>query len=698
MKLAPILKKKNKINSHHGITWEDPWGWVDQPDILSVLKDPKKLQKEVYSYIQQNNEYFNEKFMKATEVLRKKLVSEYKKRIRLEDTSLKFKNFKYYYWTKTTKEGQYPIKLRSLIGSNVEEELWNGDEEKKLHKSEFFSVGDLEISWSERVLGYSLDLTGAEKFKIFLRNISDKKIITKEIENTSGDIHFSLDDKYIFYTQLDDKHRPKKIFRHKIGSAEDDLLIYHEQNDRFSVSLGLTSDYKYWTIASGDHSSSVEYYFSAKEENPKLKLVQKREEDVKYSMDSWTVAGKNYFYLHSNKESKDFEIYRTKDDNMNGWEKYIPARKDVIIGGFTMLDDYMLRHEQADAKMKIFVRNLKNEKEEELTPYISDEPIINPGVSLMQRDTKTTKIFVGYDSMKTAGKTYEFDIVTKSKKLVKEIEIPSGDYRESDYILKRENCLGHDGEEIPMSIVYHKDAPSNSPVVLYGYGQYKSNSFFGFSNTRLSILMRNIKFCVAHVRGGGEKGDRWHKNGKLLKKENSFLDYLSVAKHLINTKYTSKGKIIALGGSAGGWLVAEVLNREPDLFLSAIVHCPFVDVLTTNLCEDLPLTPPEFLEVGRSLKNKDDFLNLRKLSPYEQIKKQNYPPILCVHAISDSRVLVTESVKWTAKLREFKTDDNLLLYKCELDSSHAGKTGRDNVFDELSIDHSFMCLTAGIKN
>ena len=691
----PKLRKQPQIKSAHGISWTDKYAYVDQKNIFDVLKDTSKLLPEIRKYLEENNKHCEHQ-MVGTKDFREKLVEEFKSRIKLDDTSLKFKEIKYYYWTKTTKKGNYSIMLRQRIDdkNNIVEECWNGDEEKKSCGSEFFSVGDIEISWNEELLGYSLDLKGSEEYTIYIRKISDKKLVTKEIQNTSSDIQFSLNDKFVFYTQLDSKHRPKKIFRHKIGSKEKDLLIYSEDDDRFFVSLYLTSDYKYYVLTSSDHTTTEQYFFASNEEHPKPKLVHSREAEVKYSIDSW----QNYFYLHTNKGAKDYKICRTKNKSFEKWEDYVPAKKDVLIGGFTMLNEFMIRGEQSNALTKLFVRNLKTDQEEELT--ITDEKIINPGVSLMQKDTNTTKVYIGYDSMKTPGKSYEYDLIMKEKKLVKEVEIPSRDHNPNDYILERLHCKSHDNEDIPISLIYHKDikVDGSAKLLLYAYGAYGNSIFGSFSATKLSLLKRGIIYAIAHVRGGREKGSRWWDDGKLLKKKNTFFDYIACAKYLIEKKYTYKGGIIFLGGSAGGLLGGSVANLAGDLFLSMILTVPFVDVLTTNLNEELPLTPSEFLEIGRSKMDKEHFEYIKSYSPYEQIQKQKYPHMLVHGSLSDSRVLITEPTKYVAKLRDLKTDNNLLLYKVELEAGHSGKTGRDNALEELSFDFAFMLKTAGIIN
>ena len=358
----PQLAKKPEKKSCHGIEWEDNYSWIHQKNILEVLKDGSKLIPEVRDYLEKENAY-TEFHLKDTKQIQKKLFDEIKGRIKLDDESLPFKDLKYFYWTKTTEKGNYSIKLRKKIGTDEEEEIWNGDKEKNKLKTEYFGVGDLEVSWNDEFLGYSLDLKGSEYYTIFVRNIKTGKFVTEEIKDTSGSILFSMDDKYIFYSKLDENHRPRKIFRHKLGtSVNEDVLIFEEKTEAFTVSIGLSSDEKYYFISTSDHNTSEQYYFSVNEEKPKPKLIQKREKGIIYSVNSWN----DNFYMHTNKNAEDFKIEKTKDINFKEWDTYVPAKDETLIGGLTFLKNWEIRSEVTNALGKIFVKNLKDNKEEEL--------------------------------------------------------------------------------------------------------------------------------------------------------------------------------------------------------------------------------------------------------------------------------------------------------------------------------------------
>ncbi len=678
----PKLRKQPIIKSCHNINWEDEYSWVHQENILEVLKDGSKLLPEVKEYLIEENTH-TENVMADTKELQKKLFNEIKSRIKLDDESLPYKDKKYEYWTKVTKEGNYSKKLRRKIGEKNIETYWDGDLEAKGKK--FFNTGDIAVSNNDELLAYSVDDKGSEYFTIFVRHIADNKIIEEPIPDTAGGITWSYDDKYFFYSKLDKFHRPRQIYRHKLGSkVKDDELIFEEKDERFTCGIGTSSDEKFYFISTSEHTTSEVYFFTKDQTKPEPKLILKRKEGVEYSIDSWN----GYFWMHTNQDAKDFKISRCKHDELNNWKDFVPAKEEVLIGGFVLLNDWMIRSERVDALPKLFIRNLKTNQEEEL--IISDEEIISPGMTLMQKDRNTNTLRIGYESPKTPSRTYEYNIVTKEKKLVKELEIPSG-YNRDDYVVKRKNCLGHDGRKIPITITYHKDTKldGSANLLLYGYGSYGHSISPSFSTTRLSLINRNIIWATAHIRGGMERGMKFWEEGKMLNKKNTFKDYISCANYLIDNKFTSKGKIIGYGGSAGGLLMGAVVNEAPDLFLGMIMAVPFVDCLTTNLDHSLPLTAGEFNEFGNAKENPEHFKYIMSYSPYHNIKKMDYPHLLITTSLSDNRVLFDEPTKFTARLRDMKTDNNLLLFKCEMDAGHGGKSGRDAAIEEVAFDYSF---------
>ena len=471
----PKLRQQKTTKKCHEVSWEDNYAWVHQKNILEVLKNPALLNSEVRKYLEENNEYTNNQ-LKDTNKIQKKLFNEIKGRIKLDDESLPYTDKKYIYWSKTTKETNYSIKLRKKIGTNKIEEFWSGEVEKKKLNAEYFGIGDLEVSNNDEMLAYSLDLKGSEYFTIYFRKISDGKVLAEKIEETSGSITWSLDDQYIFYSKLDQHHRPRKIYRHKIGtSTKNDQLIYEEKDEGFTCGIEISSDEKYFLISTSDHTTSEVYFFDVNEVTPKPKLFKKRQKEIKYSVDSW----KENFFIHTNLNAEDFKICICKHSNIEEWQDYIKATNGVLIGGFNLLNQWMIRSEIRDALAKLYIRDLNTQKEHEL--IITDEKVITPGASLMQKDRNTNKIYVAYNSPKIPGKTYIYDILTKEKKLVKEEIIPSG-HNSDDYIVERVNCDSHDGKKIPLTITRHKKTKldGSANLLLYAYGSYGTSMGQGF--------------------------------------------------------------------------------------------------------------------------------------------------------------------------------------------------------------------------
>ena len=542
-------------------------------------------------------------------------------------------------------------------------------------------------------MAYSLDLKGSEYYTIYLRNLRTGKNEIDLIENTSGGITWSLDSKSFFYSKLDKYHRPRQIFKHTIGTpVKDDNLIFEEKDETFTCGISLTSDEKFYIISTSDHITTEDYFFPSNARDIKPVLFKQRKKDVRYSIDSW----KGFFYVHTNEDARDYKILRCKTDSVDKLEVFIPSKKETVIGGLEFLDNYIIRSEKSDAIPKLLIRNIKTNEEEEIK--ISNEAIGVPGVSLMQKDTNTTKIRVHWESMATPSKIYEYDIVTKEKKIVKETEIPSG-HDPDRYVVERIKAKSHDGRMIPISLVRLKNAKQDgkSKVLLYAYGAYKHSISPSFSASRFCLVDRGITFAIAHVRGGGDKGDIWHTEGKKKLKKNTFLDYVACAKHLIDQRYTYRGGICFYGGSAGGLTGGAVANLAPELFFSMLLLVPFVDTMTTMLNEKLPLTPAEWELWGNPIESKEFFEYILSYSPYNNIEKKDYPPMLVTTSLFDNRVLYSEPVKYIAKLRDLKTDNNYQLLKCKMEAAgHGGMSGRDNAITELAEEYSFILKSAKI--
>ena len=693
MMSIPELKKIKSEKKYHNTTLKDDYSWVDQPDILDVLKNPEKLHPEVKKYIEENN-LLTEKYFSDVKDLQTKLFNEIKAKIKLDDTSLKFKDRKFFYWSKTEAKGNYGKRIRQVIDKSKPEEIYfDGDLEKIKSGSEYFGLGAISVSHNDDLMAYSLDLKGSEYYTIYLRDLTNNNNLPDQIENTSGSIIWALDSKSFFYSKLDKFHRPRKIFKHFVGKPlESDELIFEEADETFTCSISLTSDEKYFVISTSDHITTEEYFFESTNSEMSPKLFKKRQKDVRYSLDSWG----DYFYIHTNENARDYKILRCKKTNIENLEEFIPPKKDTVVGGLDFLDEYIIRAEKSDAIPKLFVRNIKTNQEEEIK--VSDEPIGVPGASLMQRDTNTSKIRISWESMATPGRIYEYDIKTKEKKLVKEVEIPSG--HDSDkYVVERLKAKSHDGRMIPISLVRLKNSKQNgkSKVLLYAYGAYKHSISPSFSASRFCLVDRGITFAIAHVRGGGDLGDNWHTEGKRKLKKNTFLDYIACANHLIDQRYTYKGGICFYGGSAGGLTGGSVANMAPELFFAMLLLVPFVDTMTTMLNEKLPLTPAEWELWGNPIESKEYFDYILSYSPYNNLDKKKYPSMLITSSIFDNRVLYSEPVKYIAKLRDVKEDDNEQLLKCKMEAAgHGGMSGRDNAIKELAEEYSFILKNAKI--
>ncbi|MDC3152491.1 prolyl oligopeptidase family serine peptidase [Pelagibacteraceae bacterium] len=689
----PELKKIKSEKKYHNTTLKDDYSWVDQPDILDVLKNPNKLHPEVKKYIEENN-LLTEKYFSDVKDLQRQLFDEVKSKIKLDDTSLKFKDRKYFYWSKTEAKGNYGKRLRQIIDKSKPEEIYfDGDLEKKKSGSEYFGLGSVSVSHNDDCMAYSLDLKGSEYYTIYLRNLTNNKNLPDQIENTSGSITWSLDSKSFFYSKLDKFHRPRKIYQHFLGKpVESDKLIFEEKDETFTCSISLTSDEKYFLISTSDHITTEEHFFESISDDIKPKLFRERKKDVRYSLDSW----KDYFYVHTNEDARDYKILRCKKDDIENLEEFVQPKKETVIGGLDFLDDYIIRAEKSDAIPKLYVRNINTNEEEEIK--ISNEPIGVPGASLMQKDTNTSKIRISWESMATPGKIFEYDIKTKEKKLVKEVEIPSG-HDPNKYVVERIKAKSHDGRMIPISLVRLKNSKQDgmSKILLYAYGAYKHSVSPSFSASRFCLVDRGITFAIAHIRGGGDLGDSWHTEGKKKLKKNTFYDYIACANHLIEQRYTHKGGLCFYGGSAGGLTGGSVANMAPELFFAMLLLVPFVDTMTTMLNEKLPLTPAEWELWGNPIKSKEYFDYILSYSPYNNLGKKKYPPMLITSSIFDNRVLYSEPVKYIAKLRDIKEDDNAQLLKCKMEAAgHGGMSGRDNAIKELAEEYSFILKNAKI--
>ena len=679
------IPKINKILNTvkiHNEELIDNYSWIKQKDWKEVILNPNKLNAQVKKYLDEEN-LFKENQLKDIKDIEKKLFEELKSKIKNEDNSVPKKDGDYFYGYKYNKNSEYPIYYRKNIINNSEEIILDCEKKSKTHA--YFNVASISHSHNHKSVAYNIDTNGSEYFSIFVEDIDKKEILSPEIKNTTGDIIWSLDNNYIFYVGLDQNHRPTKVFKHKIGSdTNKDLLIYEEKDPSFFCSINLSKTKKYLFIRTADHETSEYLFINLQLNETTPVLFKKRIKKIEYDLEHH----EKFFLISTNAdEAKNFKIMISHEQSYQKWEEFIAYEKDNLILDFILLKDWLVRLERTEGSENIIILNLNNKDQHKIS---FDEEAYN--LSLDHGYEYETDTFrYSYSSPTTPKSIFDYDCKLKKQELKKTQEVPSG-HNKDDYICKKIFATAHDNEKIPITILYKKGVKldSNNYLLLYGYGSYGISIPSNFSTNRLSLVDRGIIYAIAHIRGGKEKGYEWYENGKLLNKKNTFLDFISCAKKLCEDKYTSPKKIIAQGGSAGGLLMGYIANESPDLFLGIIAQVPFVDICNTMLDEDLPLTVTEIPEWGDIKNDKKSFLYVKSYSPYDNVKKQNYPHMLVTGGISDPRVTYWEMTKWVAKLRENKTDNNLLLLHMNMTAGHSGASGRFDYLKEIAMEYGFV--------
>ena len=679
------IPKINKILNTvkiHNEELIDNYSWIKQKDWKEVILNPNKLNAQVKKYLDEEN-LFKENRLKDIKDIEKKLFEELKSKIKNEDNSVPKKDGDYFYGYKYNKNSEYPIYYRKNITKNSEEIILDCEKKSKTHT--YFNVASISHSHNHKSIAYNIDTNGSEYFSIFVVDIDKKEILSPEIKNTTGDIIWSLDNNYIFYVGLDQNHRPTKVFKHKIGSdTNKDLLIYEEKDPSFFCSINLSKTKKYLFIRTADHETSEYLFINLQLNETTPVLFKKRIKKIEYDLEHH----EKFFLISTNTdEAKNFKIMISHEQSYQKWEEFIAYEKDNLILDFILLKDWLVRLERTEGSENIIILNLNNKDQHKIS---FNEEAYN--LSLDHGYEYETDTFrYSYSSPTTPKSIFDYDCKLKKQELKKTQEVPSG-HNKDDYICKKIFATAHDNEKIPITILYKKGVKldSNNYLLLYGYGSYGISIPSNFSTNRLSLVDRGIIYAIAHIRGGKEKGYEWYENGKLLNKKNTFLDFISCAKKLCEDKYTSPKKIIAQGGSAGGLLMGYIANESPDLFLGIIAQVPFVDICNTMLDEDLPLTVTEIPEWGDIKNDKKSFLYVKSYSPYDNVKKQNYPHMLVTGGISDPRVTYWEMTKWVAKLRENKTDNNLLLLHMNMTAGHSGASGRFDYLKEIAMEYGFV--------
>lgn len=670
----PIAPKIPEILKKHGDVRIDNYYWLNDKNNPDVVK-----------YLEAENSYFKTQ-TKHTEAFQEDLFKEMKARIKEEDESVPYKKNGYIYTTKFEKGKQYPLYYRQKDQKNTSKELLL-DVNKMAEGQEYYSLKGLSVSLDNRYLVFAVDTVSRRQYTLFIKDLKTGKILEDKIENTTGNAVWANDNKTLFYTKKDPETlRSYCVKRHLLNTAVlNDLIVYEEKDDTFDVFVGKTKSDKYLFIGSSSTLTSEFRFVEANFPENEFKLFSKRQRGLEYSIAHFN----DKFYIITNKDSAtNFKIMCTdvSETESSKWRDLINHREGVLLEDFSIFKDYFVLEERQEGLLKIRIKSWDNSfdyylpfTEETYTVYVAYNP---------EFDTPLVRYV--YQSLTTPSTVIDYNVITHSKKIVKEQEV-LGTFNKDDYTSQRIWAPTRDAKKVPVSLVYRKDTvlSDKTPLLLYAYGSYGHTIDDTFSTVRLSLLDRGFVYAVAHVRGSQYLGRDWYEDGKLLHKKNTFFDFIDAAKHLIKNNYTSPKHLYAEGGSAGGLLMGAVINYNPELFKGVIAAVPFVDVLTTMLDTSIPLTTGEFDEWGNP-EEKEYYDYIKSYSPYDNVKSQEYPNLLITTGLHDSQVQYFEPAKWVALLRVLKTNKNKLLFFINMTVGHGGASGRFDSLKELARDYSFL--------
>jgi oligopeptidase B len=684
----PVADKEAKELTGNRI---DNYYWMKLSDEQKNATQKDEQTQKVVNYLTAENDYLKTN-LKHTEGLQKKVYDEIIGRIKQTDESVPYKDNGYWYYTRFEQGAEYPIYCRkkgTLQG--IEEILLNVNDMAKGHS--YYSITGLSVSEDNNLLAYAEDSVSRRRYTVYVKDLRTGKLVEEPVPNTEGQVTWANDNKTYFYTKKDSATlRSRWIIKHKVGTTyKSDPVVSEEKDETFYTGIYKTKSNKFLVIWAGSTLTNHYQILDANTPDGKFKEFNLRERGLEYSIDHYG----DKFYVVTNLDAQNFRLMETPDTKTAkaNWKEKIAHRKDTLLQGIEIFKNHLVLSERAQANTLMRIINQKtNEKH-----YLNfGEPAytINPSINL---DFDTELLRYGYTSMTTPNSTYDYNMNTKQRTLLKQQEVVGG-YKAEDYQTERIWAEATDGTKIPMSIVYKKGLQKNgnNPTMLYGYGSYGASMDPTFSITRLSLLNRGFVYAIAHIRGGQEMGRQWYEDGKLFKKKNTFTDFINCAEFLIEEKYTQPEKLFASGGSAGGLLMGAVVNMRPDLFKGVIAAVPFVDVITTMQDESIPLTTGEFDEWGNP-KDPESYMYMLEYSPYDQVKPQNYPNMLVTTGFHDSQVQYWEPAKWVAKLRAMKTDNNKLLLRTNMETGHGGTTGRFKRYEEISQEYAFVLDLAGIK-
>lgn len=672
---APIAKKIKHILEKHGDKRTDNYFWLKERENLEVTK-----------YLEEENAYCNFE-MKDTENLQQDLFDEMKARYKEDDESLPYFFNEYWYIVRFEIGKEYPIFSRKHVALENKEEILL-DVNILAENKKFFEVGSVAISPNNKLMCFSADEIGRRVYSIKFKNIETDEIFQDIIPNTTGKAVWANDNEHVFYIRKDDSLRAFQVYLHQLGTdSSQDLLIFHEKDETFDVNVFKTKSLEYIFIASSSTISDEHRFIPADDVMAKWTIIQPRIDDLEYAVEHY----KDEFFIITNAdEATNFKIVKTKvaTPGIGNWKEIIPHRKETLLEGFEIFNNYLVLEERTKGLLQIKVID----HQQNTSHYLEfSDPTYTAFIGL-NLEFNTDKLRFGYTSMTKPSSTLEYDMKEKTTTILKEHEVLGGKFFSENYISERIWAPSRDGKNrIPISLVYHKNTKKSAetPLLLYGYGSYGHTVDASFSNVRLSILDRGFVYAIAHIRGGEYLGREWYEDGKMLHKKNTFYDFIDAGKFLIKGNFTSEKHLYAMGGSAGGLLMGAIINMEPNLFHGIVAQVPFVDVVTTMLDETIPLTTGEFDEWGNP-KFKKYYNYMKSYSPYDNVEAKNYPHILITTGLHDSQVQYWEPAKWTAKLRELKTDNNLLLFKTDMSSGHGGASGRFESLKEDSLEYAFL--------
>ena len=688
----PAAKREDVTIEQAGRTRTDPYQWMKDENWQQVMRDPSVLREDIREYLEGENAYTKAALEAPTETLRETLLKEMRGRIKEDDSSVPSKDGPYAYYVRYREGGEYPIYARKPADQAFDADapetiLFDGDEEAE--GESYFSIRGLDQSPDHKLLASAIDTQGSEYYTISVRNIETGEQIGTPIEGTYGSFVWGADSDLLYWVERDDNGRPTAVFQRNLTSGAD-TEIYREEDPGFFVGVGKTESEKYILIETGGHTSGEVWVFPADARTPEPKLVAPRKEDEEYSLTHWNDA----FYILTNADGAvDFKVVKApiESPGRGNWEEVIPHRPGTLILGLDAYKDHLVRLERADALPRIVIRERESGDEHVIA---MDEAAYDLGLASGEYDSSVMRY--EYESPARPDQVYDYDMATRERTLRKTREVPSG-HNPEDYVVERLMAPAWDGETIPVTILRGADTPvdGSAPLFLYGYGSYGMTIPAGFSTSRLSLVDRGFIYAIAHIRGSQAKGYQWYLDGKLEKKENTFKDYISAGRYLTENGYGAPGRVVGMGGSAGGLLMGAVSNMDPELFSGIIAAVPFVDVLNTMSDESLPLTPPEWPEWGNPITSGEDYDTILAYSPYDNVTDQDYPPMLITGGLSDPRVTYWEPSKWAARLIHDAPDGGPYFLRINMDAGHGGSTGRFEGLKETAIEYAFALATVG---